>query len=197
MTVICRAFIDLEGAFDRANKGENYLEKCQRKVLDGFRIPFGTGRQRCGSMEPPILKLILRYATGRGFQPRFWMCLWTKFKGDRGHYILLQCDDPWILTLTLSHLETLCTHMDHCHQCNTKLQTTPRVCMPPIIDSVKIKSCAVLYMQLSFTNDAQCIIYVRGQCVSRLAALLLLAHSGHAVAIPMLRISLPPAYVAM
>ena len=177
MNVTCRAFIDLKGAFDRANKDvileelilkgvkgkllgwiQDYLSDRKAKVwFHGASSSEGTfelGTPQGGVLSPMLFNVLMdkiaRYPFPQGTEVIIY-----------ADDILLQCDAPRTLTFALRQLETLCTHMGLViNETKTKYQASSRVCKSPSINSVKlhrVQCYKYLGAQLSFTKDTQCI----------------------------------------
>ncbi|KAK3895411.1 hypothetical protein Pcinc_000864 [Petrolisthes cinctipes] len=203
----CRAFVDLKGAFDRANKDviiEELIVKgikgrllewiCDylynRKAQVWFQgavsseetLDLGTPQ---GSVLSPMLfntlmDKIARYEFPQGTQVIIY-----------ADDIVIQCETPRKLSSALEQLSSLCVQMGLViNEAKTKFQTSLRVCRAPRINGVpitRVPTYKYLGVQISHKKCVQTVTHVRDICLPRLAPLRVLANSGRGVGIPILR----------
>ena len=205
--VTCRAFIDLKGAFDRANKDvimEELIHKGIRGRLLGWirdylynrtaqvwfqgavssEEVFELGTPQGGVLSPMLFNVLMdkiaRWPFPQGTQVLIY-----------ADDILLQCLTPRILQEALSQLTALCVQMGLViNECKTKIQAIGRVCRPLVVNNVplpRVHTHKYLGAQLSFKKSLHTVHYVRDLCLPRLAPLRVLANRGLGAGIPVLR----------
>lgn len=205
--VTCRAFIDLKGAFDRANKDvimeelvlkgvkgrllkwiQDYLYDRTAKVwVQGAystEATFELGTPQGGVLSPMLFNILMDRLARHPFPQGTEVIVYADD-------ILLQCDAPMTLRSALEDLEGLSIQLGLViNTSKTKFQASSRICRSPSIGSAKIaRTHCYKYLgaQISFKKTDQCVLYVRDLCLSRLAPLRLLANRGLGVGIPNLR----------
>ena len=203
----CQVYVDLKGAFDRANR-EVILEElvlkgvkgkllgwiqdylCNRKGkvwLQGIlsdEETFELGTPQGGVLSPMLYNILMdkiaRYEFTQGTKVIIY-----------ADDILIQCDTPTTLGKAVNELEQLCTCMGLVlNENKTKFQAKQKKCRKPIINGVKLErvlNYKYLGVQLGYRNANYCIEYVKNMCVSRLAPLKVLANRGSGVGVPVLR----------
>ena len=205
--VTCRAFIDLKGAFDRANKDvimeelvmkgvtgkllgwiQDYLYGRQGKVwFQGSYSAEGNfelGTPQGGVLSPMLFNVLMDRIARHPFPQGVEVIIYADD-------ILLQSNSPGNLKSALQQLEVLCVQMGLViNTSKTKFQTNLRVCRSPSIHSTKldrVHSYKYLGAQISFKNPARCVEYVRSLCLPRLAPLRILSNRGLGVGVTVLR----------
>ncbi|XP_063866943.1 uncharacterized protein LOC135104011 [Scylla paramamosain] len=192
----CRAFIDLKGAFDRANKDvimEELILKGVKGRLLGWIRDYLYNRTAqvwfqgaVSSEEVFVLFNVLMDKIARCSFPQGTQVL--IYAGN----ILLQCPTPRILQSALSQLTALCVQMGLViNECKTKFQAKGKVPQPPTVNNVpipRVHTHKYLGVQLSFRKSLQAVHYVRDLCLPQLAPLRLLANRDQEAGIPVLRI---------
>lgn len=205
--VSTRVFIDLKGAFDRANK-DVILEELVHKGVKGKLLgwirdylcnrtgkvwfqgvysnkgSFELGTPQGGVLSPMLFNILMDKIARHPFPQGTQVIIYADD-------ILLQSDTPQTLTFALRELEQLCLSMGLIiNEQKTKFQTKLKYYRKPIINGIKVDN-AITYKYLgakiSFKKNLHCIEYVENLCASRLAPLKVLANRGSGAGVPVLR----------
>ena len=203
----CRAFIDLKGAFDRANK-DVIMEELVLKGVKGNLLrwigdylygrtaqvwyqgavsseePLELGTPQGGVLSPMLFNILMDRIARWPFPPGSQVVLYADD-------ILIQCPSPNLLSICLQQLSTLCTQMGLViNESKTTFQANCRICCPPQINNVPLSRAPThkyLGVPLSFKKSPT-VAHVRDMCLSRLAPLRVLAHGGLGAGVPVLRL---------
>ena len=206
--VTCRAFVDLKGAFDRANKDvimeelvlkgvrgkllrwiRDYLYERKAKVVfqgvTSTEEVFEVGTPQDGVLSPMLFNVLMDKIARWPFPGDTQV---TIYADD----ILVQCSSPVLLGQALQQLSALCVQMGLViNETKTKFQALGRrVHHPPAINNTpiaRVSSYKYLGAIVSFKKTVQTVNYVHTICLPRLAPLRVLANRGLGVGVPVLR----------
>lgn len=196
---ICRGFIDLKGAIDRANK-DVIMEKLVLKgvkgkysgwVKDYFYdcTPQDWFQGSFSSVEP----LELGTPKDDVLSPMLFNALMDKsalWPHPQGCWVILYADDIWVqynpsnlLNLTLEQLSFLCDQMNVViNDTKTTCQVNCRACYSPSrVNNVplpRLPTHKYLGVQFRFANSLHAVAYVRNVSGTRLAPLKILVNRG-------------------
>lgn len=203
----CQAYVDLKGAFDKANK-EVILEELVLKGVKGRLLgwiqdylcarkgkvwlhgalskekEFELGTPQGGVLSPVLFNVLMDRIARHNFAHGTKIIIYADD-------ILVQCDTPKALSEAVNDLEGLCTTMGLViNETKTKFQAKQKKCLKPIVNGAKIERVLTykyLGVILGNRNANACIDHVRNMCLNRLNPLKVLAKKGAGVGVPVLR----------
>ena len=205
--VKCRAFVDLKGAFDRANrevileelvnkgvKGSllrwihSYLNERKAKVLfqgyESEEMDLELGTPQGGVLSPTLFNVLMDKIARHNFPRGAEIVIYADD-------IMIQCRNEFILKKALVELQSLCLDMGLViNEDKSKIQS----CMISENEFLfngreleRVNTYKYLGMYIGFSKSMDEINYVRNTCVSRLKPLQILANRGSGAGIPVLR----------
>lgn len=203
----CRVFIDLKGAFDKANRDvilEELINKGVTGKLLGWVESYLSGRkgkvlyQGCESNE---MDLELGTPQGGVLSPFLFNILMDKIARHEfptGVQIVIYADDIVIqssniegMKIALDKFSSLCLQMGLViNENKCKYQIKSNVDQHLMINGQKLEkvnSYKYLGMYISFSKNSDEINYLRNVCLARLKPLQVLANKGNGAGIPVLR----------
>ena len=203
----CRAFIDLKGAFDRANsqvileelvgkgvKGkllqwiESYLNGRKAKVCyqgcESEEMDLELGTPQGGVLSPILFNVLMDKIARHNFPKGTQILLYADD-------IVIQCINARVMNMALAELQNLCLHMGLViNEQKSKCQTQMIASCSFIINGKQLENVTSykylgMYIGFNKTNDE--INYLKNSCLARLKPLEVLANRGNGVGIPVLR----------
>ena len=206
--VNCRLFVDLKGAFDKANK-EVILESLVNKGVKGRLLMWISDylSNRKASVwfqghESEEKNLELGTPQGGVLSPMLFNILMDKiasyrFYGDAqviiyADDILIQCSDEEVMSKVIEQLQSLCIYLGLViNENKTKYQSRTPNAKEFWLNGIKLQKVSTykyLGMLVSFHNNAKNqITCVKNICTARLKPLKVLANKGNGVGVPVLR----------
>ena len=206
--VKCRAFVDLKGAFDRAN-GDVILEELVNKGVRGKLLRWLDGylsnrkaKVWCQGCESDEMSMELGTPQGGVLSPMLFNILMDKIarhsfpKGTQiiiyADDIVIQCVDENTMKNALAELQNLCLHMglivnENKSKFQSRMIQSGCTFVLNGTELEKVSSYKYLGMYICFNKSIDEINHVRNVCTARLNPLRVLANKGNGAGIPVLR----------
>ena len=203
----CRVFVDLKGAFDRANKDvileelinkgvcgkllkwiHSYLSDRRGKVWlqggESDEMDLELGTPQGGVLSPLLFNILMDKIARHNFTEGTQIMIYADD-------IILQCKYESTMQMALEELQSLCMHMGLViNEGKTKYQSRCHTNNRLMLNGTKLeKVCTYKYlgMHIGYTQSHEEINYLKNICTARLNPLRVLANKGNGAGIPVLR----------